>query len=417
MHVPVVIVGAGQAGLAMSRHLTDRCIEHVLLERGEVASSWRSERWDSLRLLTPNWMTRLPGQSYIGPDPDGFMAAGEVVEFLDRYRRAIEAPVQTGVDVERITPSASGFAVQAVDAEWTASTVVVASGASSEPRVPAISVDLPSHLEQLTAKEYRNPAQLEATGRVLVVGASASGVQIADELRRAGREVTIAVGEHIRVPRRYRGIDIYRWLELIGQLGERYDEVDDLERARRHASLQLVGDGAARRLDLDTLRRAGVEIVGKLMACSGTTALCSGGLPSLVANADLKCERLLARIDEHIEQHDLTSVVGPTDAPPRTSIGDPPTELDLRSFGVVVWATGYRPTFPFLPDEAFDARRRPAHDGGVGRLPGLYFLGLTFMRRRSSNLIAGVGEDAGELAGVIADRLARGANNLVRVQA
>jgi putative flavoprotein involved in K+ transport len=406
MHVPVVIVGAGQAGLAMSRHLTDRSIEHLVLERGEVASSWRSERWDSLRLLTPNWMTTLPGQSYIGPDPDGFMRAAEVVEFLDRYRQAIAAPVRTGVTVESIAVSTTGFEVRAGDASWSAAAVVVASGASSDPHVPAVAAHLPSRLVQVTAKEYRNPGQLDAPGRVLVVGASASGVQIADELRRAGREVTIAVGEHIRVPRRYRGIDIYRWLDLIGQLRERYDEVDDLDRARRHASLQLVGDDAGRRLDLDTLRRAGVEVAGKLMACSGTTAKCSGGLPSLVANADLKCERLLARIDEHVEQHDLTSVVGPPDGPPRTSIGDPPTELDLRTFGTVVWATGYRPAFPFLPEAAFDVRHRPAHDGGVGRLPGLYFLGLTFLRRRSSNLLAGVGADAGDLAALVVDHLA-----------
>jgi putative flavoprotein involved in K+ transport len=260
-----------------------------------------------------------------------------------------------------------------------------------------IADDLPRRIDQLTALEYRRPGQLAADGEVLVVGASASGVQIAEELRAAGRAVTIAVGEHIRLPRAYRGRDIYEWLDRIGQLDERYDEVEDVERARRHASVQLVGADPRRDLDLDTLHERGVRVVGRLMAVDGTRALCSGGLANLVKNADLKQERLLRRIDEYVDELGLREDVGPATRPRATAVGDAPTELDLTPFTTIVWATGYRPRYAWLPPEAFDRRGRVAHDGGVGALPGLYLLGLPFLRRRRSNLVSGVGLDADEL--------------------
>ena len=256
---------------------------------------------------------------------------------------------------------------------------------------------LPGSIDQLTALDYRRPAQLASDGAVLVVGASASGVQIADELRAAGREVTIAVGEHVRLPRSYRGRDIYEWLDRIGQLDERHDEVDDIDRARRHASVQLVGDDTYRDLDLGTLRDGGVRVVGRLMAVDGGRGLCSGGLANLVKNADLKQARLLRRIDEFVEESGLAGEVGPASTPRPTTVGDPPTELDLAPFTTVIWATGHRPRYSWLPEPAFDRRGRVAHDGGVARLAGLYLIGLPFLRRRRSNLIAGIGVDAYEL--------------------
>ncbi|HZP28571.1 MAG TPA: NAD(P)-binding domain-containing protein [Acidimicrobiia bacterium] len=397
MHVPVVIVGAGPGGLAMSRHLVGAGVDHVVLERGEVGNSWRHERWDSLRLLTPNWMMALPGHRYDGPEPDGFMSAAQTVAFLDAYRRRFDPPVRAGVTVTSVRRAGDGFEVRADGGCWRCEVVVAATGASSEPRVPPLAAEMPAGIEQLTALEYRRPAQLGGDGAVLVVGASASGVQIADELRRAGREVTISAGEHVRLPRNYRGRDIYWWMDRIGQLDERYDEVDDVERARRHASVQLVGSDDHRDLDLNTLHAAGVQVVGRLMAVRGGTGLCSGALANLAKNADLKQARLLRRIDDYVRAHGGDGATGEQPDPSPTALGDPPTELALCDYSTVVWATGYRPGYRWLTADAKDGKARVVHDGGVARLPGLYLLGLPFLRRRRSNLVSGLGVDAAEL--------------------
>ncbi len=397
MRVTVVVIGAGQAGLAMSRHLAVAGLDHVVLERGEVASSWRTERWDSLRLLTPNWMCRLPGYQYEGPDHDGYQTAAETAGWLEAYACRTGAPVRTRVTVLQVRRTAGGFEVATDDGCYFAAAVVIAAGASSDARVPAVAAEMPRRINQVTAMRYRSPAQLDATGDVLVVGASASGIQIADELRRSGRCVTLAVGEHVRLPRTYRGRDIYCWLEAVGQLDERYDEVEDIERARRHASVQLVGTPTRMPLDLNALSAAGVCLVGRLMLVSGAVAQCSGALASLTANADLKQARLLQRIDDFVTEHGLLSEVPEPDRPAPTRLGSVPTEVDLERFTTVIWATGYRPSYPWLDRAAFDRRGRVAHDGGVSPVPGLYVLGLPFLRRRRSNLIAGVGDDAAEL--------------------
>jgi len=381
----------------MSYHLTGAGVDHVLLERGEVAHSWRTERWDSLRLLTPNWMTALPGSRYEGDDPDGYMTASETVAALEAYRRSFDPPLHAGINVESTRHTGTGFDVRTTERTWRCDAVVAATGGSSEPNVPVFASELPLELQQLTALSYRRPAQIDERGRVLVVGASASGVQIADELQRAGHDVTISVGEHVRLPRSYRGCDIYRWLDLIGQLDERWDEVEDLQRARRHASVQLVGSGDRREVDLPSLLGLGVQVVGRLMAIRGTTAFCSGGLGSLVANADLKQARLLRRIDEWVDSHGMADLVGPATEPCVTVLGQVPTELNLQGFAAVIWATGYRPAHDWLDPCALDRRGRVDHDGGVGRVPGLYVLGLPFLRRRRSNLLSGLGLDAAEL--------------------
>ncbi len=396
MRTAVVVIGAGQAGLAMSHHLTGRGIDHVVLDRGEVANSWRTERWDSLRLLTPNWMTRLPGHRYQGPDPDGFMTKDETISFLSGYGQSFSAPVCTQVTVEQVSARPSGFEVQTDQGTWSCDAVVAATGASSEPRLPAVAAGLPSRIEQLTALEYRNPGQL-GDGEVLVVGASASGAQIADELQRAGKPVTLAVGEHVRLPRAYRGRDIHWWMDTIGQLDERYDEVDDINRARRLPSLQLVGSPERRTLDINALSAAGVGVVGKLMQIAGPKAQFSGALTNLVANADLKQNRLLDRIDEFATEQALDTELGESTRPDPTRLGAVPTELELARFESIVWATGYRPNYSWLDPAAFDRRGRVDHDGGVCSLPGLYLLGLPFLRRRKSSFIDGVGPDAADM--------------------
>jgi len=397
MRTSVVIVGAGPGGLAMSHNLTEAGTDHVLIERGEVGQSWRTERWDSLRLLTPNWMTALPGATYQGDDPDGYMTAGETIATLEAYRRSFDPPLHAGVEVEAVCPTDPGFEVRTSEGSWRCDAVVAATGGSSEPRVPVFAADMPSTVYQVTALSYRRPAEIDGRGRVLVVGASASGVQIADELVRAGRDVTISVGEHIRLPRSYRGRDIYWWLDRIGQLDERWNEVEDLDRARRHASVQVVGSDDRREVDLASVQELGGQLVGRFMALRDGTALCSGGLGSLVANADLKQARMLRRIDDWVDEHGLADCVGPPTEPRATNPLPEPTALDLRTFGTVIWATGYRPEYQWLDGRAVNRRGRVDHDGGVARTPGLYLLGLPFLRRRRSNLLAGLGVDAVEL--------------------
>ena len=402
--VDVVVIGGGQAGLAMSRCLTDRSIDHVVLERGQTANSWRTERWDSLRLLTPNWLTRLPGFTYQGSDPDGYMTAGQVVSFLDAYRRSFSAPVQSDTTVERVRHTDTGHVVETDQGTWRCRSVVVASGAFSNPRIPGIAAEVPAGIEHLTPNAYRNPDQLP-DGDVLVVGASASGLQIADELNRSGRRVTLASGEHVRLPRTYRGMDIHWWMDTIGQLDERYDEVDDIVKARRLPSLQLVGSPERRDLDLNTVAAAGVSVVGRLAAVSGHRGLCSGSLANICTLADLKQQRLLDRLDEYAAERGLDAELGAPTRPAATKLDVTRLEVDLRSLGAIVWATGFRPAYPWLDPGVLDAKGQIVHDGGVMSAPGMYVLGLPFLRRRKSSFLDGVGADAIDLSEHLARHL------------
>ena len=404
----VVVIGGGQAGLAMSQCLTSRSIDHVVLERGHTANSWRTERWDSLRLLTPNWLARLPGWSYQGDDPDGYMSAVEVVAYLDAYRSSIAAPVLTGVEVTRVTSSEAGHVVDTDDGPWSSRAVVMATGACSNPHIPAIAADMPDHIEHITPIRYRNPAQL-SDGGVLVVGASASGLQLADELGRSGRDVTLAVGDHVRLPRTYRGMDIHWWMDVIGQLVERYDEVDDLDRARRLPSLQLVGSEERHDLDLATVASNGVALAGRLVGRDGHRAQFSGSFANLCTSADLKQNRLLDRLDEYATVHGLDAELTEVTRPEPTPVAAMTLEADLRSFDTIIWATGFRPNYPWLDQQLLDGKGRLVHDGGILSVPGLYALGLPFMRRRKTSFLDGVGPDAMELTDHLAGHLARSA--------
>ena len=390
----VVVIGAGPAGLAMSRCLRDESIDHVLLERAEVAHSWRHERWDSLRTLTPNWMNRLPGLPYTGDDPDGYMSAVEVADSLERYRQAIDAPVRTGTTVIGLRPASPGWHVETDQGPWRCRAVVIATGTTSQPRIPAVAAELPAAVHQLSPMQYRNPEVL-APGRVLVVGASASGIQIADELTRSGRDVTLAVGEHVRLPRIYRGRDIHWWMEAIGLANERWNEIDDLARARRVPSPQLTGTHDRRSCDLNTLRAAGVEMVGRIVSVGRGRVQCSGSLANLATNADLKQNRLLDQIDAFTAEAALDDIA--PDRPASTTIGTPATEVSLAGIDTVIWATGYRPTYPWLHSALLDRRGQIIHDGGVMAMPGLYVVGLPVLRRRKSSFLDGIGSDTIDL--------------------
>jgi putative flavoprotein involved in K+ transport len=398
--VDVVVVGAGHAGLAMSRCLSRRGIDHVVLERGLVANAWRRERWDSLRLLTPNWMTRLPDHGYTGADPDGYMSMPEVVRFISGYAETISAPVRCGVTVTSVVPTRGGYQVGTDRGDWRCRALVIATGACSRPAVPAINDALPAGVRTYTTRTYRKPSDLEPGG-VLVVGSSATGLQLAQEIQVSGRPVTLAVGEHVRMPRLYRGRDIFWWMKQAGVLGQRYDEVDDIQRARRVPSPQLIGSPERATLDLNALRSAGVRTVGKLMSVRGGKALFSGSLRNHCAMADLKLGRLLDTFDGWIEESGNGEWVDPAERFEPTRVDRSPVlSLDVAGGEIrsVVWATGYRPDFGWLRLPVFDARGRLRHDGGVVDAPGLYVMGLGFMRRRQSSFIAGAEDDAADLS-------------------
>jgi putative flavoprotein involved in K+ transport len=397
-----VVVGAGHAGLAMSRRLTERSIDHVVLERGEVANSWRTQRWPSLRLLTPNWQTRLPGRDYTGDDPDGFMPVAGVVAALTEYARLVGAPVRTATAVRALSAVPEGFQIRADDDLVCARTVVLATGACARPAIPAIADAIPSSITTLTPFAYRDPGQLPEGG-VLVVGASATGVQLATEIHRSGRPVTLAAGEHVRLPRTYRGRDIFWWLETTGLLAERYDQVDDLTRARHLPSPQLTGTPEAITTDLNSLTALGIRLVGRLGRVVDGVAQFSGGLANMCALADLKMNRFLTRADEWATASGLDDKLppahrfAPTRVDPRT-----PLELDLTSGEIttVLWATGFRPDHSWLDIPVRDRSGRIRHDGGVVTgAPGLYVLGLPVLRTRASTYIHGATADTSALAG------------------
>ncbi len=409
MRTTAVVIGAGQAGLAMSWWLAEHSIDHVVLERGELANSWRTERWDSLRLLTPNWQSRLPGYGYQGNDPDGFRTMTETVAFIEGYATAISAPVRTHTNVTEVRRTDDGYQVVTDNGVWQCDSVVVASGACNLAQVPSVAEALPTNITTLTSMQYRNPEQIE-DGGVFVVGASASGTQIADELQRAGRSVTLAVGEHVRLPRTYRGKDILWWMDAAGLLDEDYKDIDDIVRARNLPSMQLAGYPDRRTLDLNALASIGVKLVGRLAGISQGKLQLSGSLRNVCALADLKMNRLLNTIDEWAAENPL---LVPIDSPHRFDStvveASPPLLMDIARSGIktIIWATGFRPDYSWLDLPVFDRKGFIRHDGGVvADSPGMFLIGMPFLRRRKSTLIDGVGDDARDLSAQLVSWLA-----------
>ena len=400
--IDTVVVGAGHAGLAVSWFLTRAGREHVLLDRGRVGERWRSERWDSLRLLTPNWMTRLPGCSYAGPDPDGYQSAPALIRLLLGYAASFGAPVQHATVLEVTAVQGRGrtrFRVVTEAGTWYARNVVVATGPHARPRVPAGLSGLSPRIELVTSAAYRNPATLPPGG-VLVVGASASGVQIADELISAGREVVLAVGRHTRMPRRYRGRDVFWWLEATGRLARTIDDHPDRDAARRENSLQLVGrqDAHARDRDLDlrSLHERGVGLLGRLDRVEGTVASFAVDLADRVAEADRRMHHFLDAVDGYLDRVSPAGEVLPVVRPLPLEVADPATRLDLATENIrtVLVAAGYRPHHPWLRVPVLAADGSIRQHRGATLVPGLYVVGQYFQHRRDSGFIDGARHDA-----------------------
>jgi putative flavoprotein involved in K+ transport len=393
--IDTVVVGAGHAGLAVSRLLTAAGHEHVIFERGRVGERWRSERWDSLHLISPSWMTRLPGYRYEGADPDGYLSAAAFADLLDGYAASFAAPVLGSVTVQEVSLAGGRshyrYRVMTDGGTWQARHIVIATGPLGAPRIPA--AVRTGTVETITAQRYRNPAQL-APGGVLVVGASASGVQIADELARAGRTVVLSVGRHTRMPRRYRGMDIFWWLDSTGRLARTVDDVDDVAAARGEPSLQLVG--RPHDLDLGVLQAHGVRLAGRLEKMTGGRVWFRDDLCQTVVAADIQMHRFLDTADAYAARVGLDAEIGLGRRPRPVRLPASLRRLDLpaEGIGTVLLATGYRPRYSWLHVPITAPDGTIAQYRGITPAPGVYTVGQRVQHRRDSASIDGARYDA-----------------------
>ena len=392
---PVVVVGAGQAGLAVSYELTARGIEHVVLERARVAQTWRG-LWDSFCLVTPNWTMSLPGAAYRGDDPEGFVPRDEIVRYLHRYALSFAAPVREGVGVDSLEPApGGGFLVRTSAGEVQAASVVVSTGAYQRPHRPDAAAGFPPELLTLDARDYRHPAALPP-GNVLVVGSGQTGCQISEELHEAGREVFLACGRAPWLPRRVDGRDIVTWLNQTSFFDTPLSALPS-PAARLGANLQVSGRRGGHDLHYRTLQAAGVHLLGHLAGVQGHRAYFADDLADSVAFGDARYADIRTLLTEQLPAKGITAPELP-DPPPFHA--DPPLELDLTGFGVVIFASGFRPDYArWVRFPAFDAMGFPVTDNGASTVvPGLFFCGAHFLRKRKSAVLFGVGEDAAIVA-------------------
>lgn len=409
-----IVIGAGQGGLAVSFLLARAGVEHVVLERASIASSWRDHRWDSFCTVTPNWSIRLPGAEYAGGDPDGFLARDELVHHLEAWARSFGAPVRCGIEAQVLRPAGGGFEVATSEGAFRARNVVVATSTYQHPHVPAVAARLPSRLAQLTPHDYKHPAMLPP-GAVMVVGSGQTGCQIAEELHEAGREVFLCVGRAGRLPRRWRGRDCIEWQRDMGYL-DRTPEMLESPAARFRGDPHLTGRNGGYTLSLHDFHRRGIRLLGRLVDCEGERARLDGGLHAEMRFADAFCDRIVEQFERHIAEVGI-------DAPAPTAAelaGGPPEdgelpaiarEIDLAGANVAaaVWATGYRYDFGWVEAPVLDAAGYPRAPGGVSSFPGLYFVGLNWMTWRKSGILYGVGDDARSVAEHLERRLATAA--------
>ena len=398
-----VIVGGGHAGLAMSHALSRRGRAHVVLERGRLAERWRSERWDSLCFQFPNWSLTLPGQPYDGGDPEGFATRDDVVAFIERYAAAIAAPLRTGVTVLALGTGRDGFRLETSHGAREAASVVVATGPYQEPVIPALGAALPARIVQVHSSAYRNPGRLPP-GAVLVVGSGASGCQIVEDLLAAGRRVLLAVGRHRRFPRRYRGQDMFWWMERMGALDQTLAERPE---ARGRPNPLVTGVGGGHDIDLRDYAARGVTLLGRVEAMDGARLRLADDLDAQIARGDEGVAAFTRSVDAYVAQAGLAAPEETLPAPPPSSVVAI-RSLDLDGSGItsVIWATGFRRDFSWIGLPVLDAAGEAVHRRGVSACPGLYFLGLPWLHTLKSSVLCGVGRDADHLAEDIVARAA-----------
>ncbi|KJC43763.1 FAD-dependent oxidoreductase [Bradyrhizobium sp. LTSP885] len=403
--VDTLVIGGGQAGLTMSHRLTQRGIAHLVLERHRIAERWRSERWDGLTFQFPNWSVRLPEFAFPHGDPDGFSAVPAIVKFIEDYAAFVAPPIRCGVAVTRLRRSddADGFIADIADGGIAARNVVVATGPYQRPLRPDLLRDHPG-LFQVHASDYKNPAQLP-DGAVLVIGAGASGAQIAEELRRAGRRVFLSVGRHSRLPRRYRGRDLFRWLADIG-----IDQTPVELRGPTRLLPVISGADGGHTIDFRRFAADGITLLGRITAARDGVIAIAPDLAESIANGDAAYATFLGVVDDFVSAHSLDY---PDDPTARAQLPDPPClteplhrlDLSAEGIGAVIWATGYGLDLGWIEIPVLDANGDPRHRRGISEIPGLYFLGLQWLSKMKSSFLSGVGDDAADLADHIAGRL------------
>jgi putative flavoprotein involved in K+ transport len=395
-HYPAIVVGAGQAGLSVSHCLKERGIEHLVLEKERVAHSWRTQRWDSFCLVTPNWQCQLPGHPYVGPDPKGFMGRDEIVGYLESYSAAFRPPLLEGVEVTSLAPSRSGdgFGLETSAGFFTADHVVVATGSYHTPRVPEFARELPARIVQVHSADYRKPGSLPP-GDVLVVGTGQSGCQIAEDLHLAGRRVHLCVGTAPRCARRYRGRDVVEWLHDMGYYDIPIHEHPNREQVRDKTNHYVTGRDGGHDLDLRQFAREGMRLYGTLDTIKDGVLGFGPGLRRNLDDADDVYRSINRTIDAFIEKSGI-------DAPPErpyAPVWEPDAEVRARGvqdLGIesVVWCTGFATDFGWVKAPVFDDVGHVRHDRGVTALPGLYFIGLPWLFTWGSGRFSGVGRDA-----------------------
>jgi putative flavoprotein involved in K+ transport len=403
MNVETLVIGAGQAGIAMSEHLGRQGKPHLVVERGRITERWRSERWDSLVANGPAWHDRFPGRKF-SCDQDGFATRDQIVEYFVAYADQINAPIRCGVEVKclRRGPEGHGFLAETSDGAIYATHVVVATGPFQRPLVPAL-VPEDANILQIHSADYRNPSRLP-DGAVLVVGAGSSGVQIADELARAGRRVYLSVGPHNRPPRRYRGRDFVYWLGVLGEW-----DAKAAAPGTEHITIAVSGARGGHTVDFRDLASRGITLLGRAGSFEAGVLTLAPDLARNIAHGDANYLSVLDAADAYVAEHQLDLPPDPQarhiGADPECIV-DPVLELDLAASGVrsIIWATGYALNFDWIKVDTFDEKGRPVHQRGVSAVPGLYFLGLSWLSRRASPFIWGVWHDAEYLAAHIASR-------------
>lgn len=402
VHTNTLIIGAGQAGLAASEHLSNNNVPHIIAEKDRIAESWRTRRWDSLVANGPAWHDRFPTREFTGIDPDSFATKDQIVDYFSSFAEQISAPVRTGTEIFSVSPVDDGraFRAESSDGAFVARNIVVATGAFQKPAIPPLVPSLPG-LVQIHSESYRNPAQLPE-GAVLVVGAGSSGVQIADELARAGRRTFLSVGPHNRPPRRYRGRDFVWWLGALGQW-----DATTCEPNMEHVTIAVSGARGGHTVDFRSLAASGITLLGTLESFGGDSLRFAPDLERNIAQGDADYLSLLDAADAYIAREGLDLPEEPDArkiARYPLCVTIPIRELGLRDVEItaIVWATGYSSDFGWLKLDAFDSHGQPRHRRGVSVVPGLYFLGLPWLSRRASPFIWGTWHDAQYVAAHIA---------------
>ncbi|MDR3466105.1 MAG: MSMEG_0569 family flavin-dependent oxidoreductase [Xanthobacteraceae bacterium] len=391
----VIVIGGGQAGLAMSYQLRRAGIDHVILEKNTIAHTWKTQRWDAFCLVTPNWQCRLPGYPYQGGDPKGFMARQEIVDYVEGYARHIDAPVREGVAVTRLSrDGAGGFALETTAGPMTAGQVVLAVSGYHVPNIPRMAERLAPGVTQIHSSAYRNPRQLPE-GAVLVVGSGQSGCQIAEDLHLAGRKVHLAVGSAPRCPRVYRGRDAVEWLDDLGQYDLPVDRHPLGEKVRRNANHYLTGRDGGRDIDLRRFALEGMQLHGRLKDIDGGRVRFADDLAANLDNADRVYNGICSLIDDHIARSGIDAPAAAHYAPVWQP-GPMASELDLAAAGItgVVWTTGFRSDWSWIDLPMFDGAGYPTHTRGVTSVGGVYVLGMPWLYTWGSGRFVGVGRDA-----------------------